>query len=218
MASSKPARRGRFITFEGGEGAGKSTQIKLLAASLREAGLTVDETREPGGSPRAELIRKFILSGEAKPMGVATEVFLFNAARYDHVVNRIAPALSAGTWVLCDRFADSSRVYQSVAGGVDMALARGLETLVVGETRPDLTFILDLPAEIGLARASARRGASDTADRFEAESLAMHECIRAGYLAIAEEEPARCAVIDANGEPAEVASAIRRIVAERLKV
>jgi dTMP kinase len=148
-------------------------------------------------------------------MGPTTEVFLFNAARYDHIRTRIAPALERGAWVLCDRFADSSRVYQSVAGGVDMDLALGLERLVVGATRPDLTLILDLPAAEGLARAAARRG-HGRGDRFEAEALAVHERIRQGYLAIAREEPARCAVIDAARPPDLVAVDIRAVVRERL--
>jgi dTMP kinase len=210
------AGRVRFITFEGGEGSGKSTQQKLLAAALRDAGLAVEETREPGGSTRAERIREFILGGHAKDMGPTTEVFLFNAARYDHIQSRIAPALAAGRWVLCDRFADSSRVYQAVAGGVDMTLALGLERLVVGETRPDLTIILDLPAADGLARARARRGEGADADRFEAEGLAIHERIRAGYRAIAREEPDRCAVVDANRPPEAIAVDIRALVKDRL--
>ncbi len=208
--------RGRFITFEGGEGSGKSTQQKMLAAALRETGLAVEETREPGGSQIAERIRAFILEGHAKAMGPTTETFLFNAARYDHVQKLIAPALRDGRWVLCDRFADSSRVYQAVAGGVDMTLALGLEKLVVGETRPDLTIILDLPAAVGLARARARRGVGADADRFEAEGLATHERIRAGYLAIARDEPARCATIDADRPPDAVAVDIRALVKDRL--
>ncbi len=157
-ATSGLPARGRFITFEGGEGGGKSTQSRRLAQALGAAGVAVVETREPGGSARAELIRAFILSGQAKPMGAATETFLFNAARYDHIATRIAPALVAGQWVLCDRFADSTRVYQAVAGGADEALVRGLERLVVGPARPDLTIILDLPAAVGLARAGPVRG------------------------------------------------------------
>lgn len=211
-------KRGRFVTFEGGEGGGKSTQLKLLAPALRAAGIEVVETREPGGSERAELIRAFILDGKAKAMGAATETFLFNAARYDHIATLIEPALAAGQWVLCDRFADSTRVYQALAGGADTALVRGLEKLVVGATKPDLTIILDLPAAVGLARAGERRGAKKRADRFEAESLATHERIRDGFLAIAREEPKRCSVIAADRDAETIARDIRLLVRDRLNV
>ena len=209
-------KRGRFVTFEGGEGAGKSTQIRLLARTLAAEGLLIDETREPGGSERAELIRAFILSGQAKAMGAATETFLFNAARYDHITARIAPSLAAGAWVLCDRFSDSTRVYQTIIGGAEPALVRGLEELVVGAMRPDLTVILDLPAEIGLARAGVRRGGDVGPDRFEAESLKTHQRIREGFLAIAKEEPTRCAVVAGDRAPDIVAADILRLVRERL--
>lgn len=208
--------RGRFITFEGGEGGGKSTQIRMLADALIASGRQVEQTREPGGSERAELIRSFVLSGQAKAMGAATETFLFNAARYDHIATRIAPSLAVGVWVLCDRFSDSTRVYQTIVGGADPRLVRGLETLVVGATRPDLTIILDLPADVGLGRARARRGGESAPDRFEAEDLATHERIRAGFLAIAREEPDRCAVIAADRDQNIVAADIRRLVRERL--
>ena len=215
MATPDRSARGRFITFEGGEGAGKSTQVRLLAQALREAGISVDETREPGGSEIAERVRDFLLSGQAKEMGPVAETFLFNAARYDHVRARIAPALEKGTWVLCDRFADSSRIYQSVAAGVEMSLVLGLEKIVVGDTQPDLTFVLDLPAPEGLARAGARRGAA-TVDRFESQDIAVHERIRAGFLAIAQSEPGRCAVVDATRPAATLMFDIRAIVRERL--
>src|SRR5215471_11768028 len=159
--------RGRFITFEGGEGSGKSTHAKRLAERLRSCGLTVVLTREPGGSPGAEAIRHVILSGAAKPLGSHAEAILFAAARDDHVRELIRPALDAGRWVVCDRFADSTRIYQGVLGNIDPRVIRGLERVAVGDTRPDITCILDAPAELGLKRATSRR-AGGTADRFEA--------------------------------------------------
>ena len=158
--------RGHFITFEGGEGSGKSTHAKALAERLTALGIEVVLTREPGGSPGAEIIRHVILSGIAKPLGAETEAFLFAAARDDHVQNTILPALAAGRWVSCDRFIDSTRVYQGVLGNVDGKLIRGLERITVGkDARPDVTFLLDVPATVGLARAQKRRGDGD-ADHF----------------------------------------------------
>src|SRR5512139_2994397 len=148
--------RGRFITFEGGEGSGKSTHASELAKRLESLGIEVVLTREPGGSPGAEVIRHIILSGIAKPLGAETEAILFAAARDDHVNSTIRPALDAGKWVICDRFIDSTRVYQGVLGKVDMKLIRSLERVTVGATMPDLTFVLDVPANIGLARAKTR--------------------------------------------------------------
>src|ERR1019366_2091236 len=150
--------RGRFITFEGGEGSGKSTHARLLADRLNALGIEVVLTREPGGSPGAEIIRHILLSGITKPLGAETEAILFAAARDDHVRTTILPALLAGKWVICDRFIDSTRVYQGALGHVDPRLIRSLERVTVGPAVPDLTFILDVPAKIGLARASARRG------------------------------------------------------------
>src|SRR5262250_1076550 len=159
--------RGRFITFEGGEGTGKSTQAAILAERLKAFGLMVVLTREPGGSPGAEAIRHVILSGAAQPLGSHAEAILFAAARDDHVQELIRPALDDGKWVVCDRFADSTRIYQGVLGNVDPRVIRSLERIAVGDTRPDVTCILDVPPETGLARALRRRGAS-SADRFEA--------------------------------------------------
>src|SRR5476651_2450603 len=156
--------RGHFITFEGGEGSGKSTHAAMLAAHLKSLGIDVVLTREPGGSTGAEIIRHVLLSGVAKPLGAETEAILFAAARDDHVRTTILPALQAGQWVICDRFIDSTRVYQGVLGNVDPRLIRSLERVTVGRARPELTFILDVPAKIGLARATARRG-KDVADR-----------------------------------------------------
>ncbi len=160
--------RGRFITFEGGEGTGKSTHTKLLAERLRAAGIEVVLTREPGGSPGAEIIRHVILSGAAKPLGPEAETMLFASARDDHLRTTIRPALKRGAWVICDRFADSTRVYQGIVGSVDPRLIGELERITVGDTMPDLTFVLDVPADVGLARARHRRGAAE-ADRFESE-------------------------------------------------
>jgi len=205
---------GRFITFEGGEGTGKSTQCRLLAERLRAGGDRVVITREPGGSPGAEAIRHVLLSGVAKPFGAEAETLLFAAARDDHLRTTIQPALAAGAWVLCDRFADSTRVYQGVAGKVDVRFIRGLERIVVGNTRPELTCILDLPAEAGLARAAARRGNGET-DRFEGEALAFHTSLRNAYRALATEEPERCVVVDAASDAKVVSEVIWSIVSGR---
>jgi dTMP kinase len=208
MTRERLARlRGHFITFEGGEGSGKSTHAATLAQHLKSIGIDIVLTREPGGSTGAEIIRHILLSGIAKPLGAETEAILFAAARLDHVLNTILPALKAGKWVICDRFIDSTRVYQGVLGHVDPRLILGLERVTVGPAKPELTFILDVPAKIGLARATARRG-KDVADRFEAESIAYHESLRKAYSALAEKEPKRCIVIDGR--------APREIVAERI--
>ncbi|HEX8164982.1 MAG TPA: dTMP kinase [Beijerinckiaceae bacterium] len=193
---------GRFVTFEGGEGAGKSTQIGRLARRLEQRGVEVVTTREPGGSERAERIRGAVLGGGAKPLGRLAEAILFSAARHDHLEEKIRPALARGAFVLSDRFADSTRAYQGSEGVLDQKLLAGLERIVVEATKPDLTFILDLPAEVGLARAAARReAASEDVDRFEAEDLGFHERLREAFLAIARKEPERCVVIDAAADP-----------------
>jgi dTMP kinase len=207
--------RGRFITFEGGEGTGKSTQAAMLAERLRTFGLGVLETREPGGSPGAEAIRHVLLSGAAQPLGSHAEAILFAAARDDHVRQLIRPALEAGRWVVCDRFADSTRIYQGVLGNVDPRVIRSLERITVGDTRPDITFVLDLPAELGLRRAAARRGRA-AVDRFEAETLEFHGKLREAYRELAEREPERCVLIDASDEADTVANAIWAIVDRRL--
>ncbi|WP_137044768.1 dTMP kinase [Pseudolabrys sp. FHR47] len=207
--------RGKFITFEGGEGSGKSTHTALLAERLRARGLDVVLTREPGGSPGAEIIRHIILSGIAKPLGTETETILFAAARDDHVNATILPALQAGKWVVCDRFIDSTRVYQGALGKVDMKLIRGLERVTVGEAMPDLTILIDVPANIGLARAKTRRG-EGAADRFEAESVEFHENLRLAFLDVAKKEPKRFAVIDGRPPRDVVAERIWDAVAQRL--
>jgi dTMP kinase len=210
------ARRGRFITLEGGEGAGKSTQAKLLAEKLSTLGLSVVVTREPGGSPGAEALRDIILSGKAEPFGPAGEAILFSAARIDHIDRLIAPALGRGAWVISDRFADSTRAYQGVAGKLDPALIASLERVAVGDVRPDLTLILDLAVEKGLARAAARRGEKGVTDRFEREGDAFHQTLRQAFLDIARAEPNRCAIIDADKPPQDVAQTIWICVRERL--
>lgn len=208
---------GRFITFEGGDGAGKSTQIRRLAARLAEAGKAVVTTREPGGTPLAESVRNVILSGRARTFGAEGEALLFGAARADHVEKLIRPALHAGQWVLSDRFHDSTRVYQGLAGGVDEALLAALDRVTVGTTRPDLTVILDLPAELGLKRLAARRAETGAApDRFEGDALALQQRRRQAFLDIAAREPDRCAVVDASRGEADVADEIWRIVSARL--
>ena len=207
--------RGRFISFEGGEGSGKSTHCALLSDRLRSLGISVVRTREPGGSPGAEAIRHVLMSGAAKPLGAEAEAILFAAARDDHVKATIEPALSRGAWVISDRFLDSTRVYQGTLGHVNPTFIRALERVTIGELRPDLTFILDVPAEVGLARARKRRG-QQAADRFEAESPAAHQELCEAYRLLAHAEPARCVMIDATEPKAAVADRIWKSVSERL--
>lgn len=205
--------QGLFITFEGGEGAGKSTQIARLAEHLRASGDDVLVTREPGGSPGAEAVRHVILSGAAEPFGPAMEALLFAAARNDHVEQVMRRALKSGRMVLCDRYIDSSRVYQGVTGDLDPDLMRAIEQMAINGLMPDLTIILDLPAEVGLQRANARRGAG-TADRFEKETIDLHHKRRDAYLAIASEEPERCKVVAADRPAGEIAREIAALVDE----
>lgn len=204
--------QGFFISFEGGEGAGKSTQIRRLADRLATAGHDVIVTREPGGSPGAEAIRDLLVNGAADRWSPVTESLLMYAARRDHLERVIRPALARGAIVLCDRFADSTRAYQGAGGDAPASLIAALEAHVLGGTVPVLTLILDLPAEVGLQRAEARGGAA----RFESKGLAFHERLRAGYLEIARQEPERCVVIDANAPLDAVTAAISDVVAQRL--
>jgi dTMP kinase len=203
---SKP-KRGRFISFEGGEGSGKSTQLRLLAEKLETAGIAAVTTREPGGSPGAEVIRYMVLAGMGKLLGPDTESLLFAAARDDHVHTVITPALAEGKWVLCDRFSDSTRVYQGKLGQVDSRLINALERVTIGNVKPDLTFVLDVPVEVGLARAAERRGKGQ-ADRFESENVAFHQTLRSAYLQLVKDNPARCALIDATAGPDDIAQRI----------
>ena len=206
---------GRFITFEGGEGTGKSTHAAMLAARLKLFGIAVQLTREPGGSTGAEIMRYILLSGVARPLGPNVEALLFAAARDDHLTTLIRPALGKGAWVVCDRFADSTRIYQGVVGRVDARAIRAMERIVVGDTRPDLTLILDVPAKDGMRRAAARRGLA-VADRFEAEALAFHEKLRDGFLTLAANEPDRCVLIDATMPKEQVAEQVWRVVVKKL--
>ncbi len=207
-----------FITLEGGEGAGKSTLAQALAARLGALGLRVDLTREPGGSPKAEAIRETILSGQVKRHGAFVEALLFSAARIDHVDRRIRPALEGGAWVICDRFLDSTRVYQGVLGEVDPGLLAELEQVTVDGLMPDLTLILDLDPQIGLARAARRRAPGESGDRFESETLVFHRRLREAFLAIAAAEPQRCAVLDASLSPEALAQAAWDVLKARLSL
>lgn len=210
-----PAGPARFITLEGGEGTGKSTQSRRLAQALGSVGIETIVTREPGGSPGAEAIRTLILTGGEFGFGALAEALLFSAARADHLDRTIRPALARGAWVICDRFADSTRAYQGALGRAEPGALDSLESLVVGATRPALTLVLDLDAETGLARAGARRGAAQ-ADRFEAEGLSFHRRLRDAFRAIAAADAGRCVLIDASGTEDEVAAAILDAVRARL--
>jgi dTMP kinase len=193
--------RGRFITFEGGEGTGKSTQVARLVDRLRAQGREVIRTREPGGSHGGEAIRELVVRGSADRWSARTELLLMFAARSDHLERTILPALEAGHWVVCDRFADSSRAYQGLAGGAETAFVEALDRHVVGRDQPDLTLVFDLPAEVGLERALAR-AQEDT--RFESKGIAFHQALRQAFQAIVETHPERCLLIDATGSVDEV--------------
>ena len=203
---------GRFITLEGGEGAGKSTQIARLTERLK-ARHEIVATREPGGSPGGEMIRKLLVEGPAERWDGTTEALLHFAARRDHLRTTVWPALERGAWVISDRFADSTRAYQGWGHGLDLMALERLYDVAVGVFRPDLTLILDLPVDAGLARAAARRGAET---RYESLPRTFHERVREGFLTIARNEPERCVVIDASQDVDAVATSIGRVVAERL--
>ncbi|SCB39495.1 dTMP kinase [Rhizobium hainanense] len=207
---------GLFVSFEGGEGAGKSTQIRRLAERLRERGHEVLVTREPGGSPGAEAVRHVLLSGAAEMFGTRMEAILFAAARNDHVEDVIRPAMARGTIVLCDRFMDSSRVYQGVTGNLEPDYIEALQRVAVNGVIPHCTLILDIPAEIGLERARKRASAVTAPDRFEKEEMQTHEKRREAFLDIAAREPDRCHVIDAQRSEDEIAAEIAGIVDKRL--
>jgi dTMP kinase len=207
---------GRFITLEGGEGTGKSTQIRRLAAALESKGVKVLATREPGGSPGAEQIRKLMVEGEPGRWDAVTETLLAYAARTDHVARTIGPALVAGTWVISDRFNDSTFAYQGVGRGVPRETIRRIDSAVLDDFAPDLTLILDLDAKLGLARALARPDAKTAAEnRFEKFGADFHEKLRQAFLDIARRSPDRCRVIDASGSEDAVAEAILAAVSRR---
>lgn len=207
--------RGRFITLEGGEGAGKSTHIRLLADWLGAQGREVVITREPGGTDGAEAIRRLIVEGAVDRWDAVTETLLLNAARHDHVTRLIEPALARGAWVLCDRYVDSTLVYQGTAKGMALETLLQLHSLATGPLWPDLTLVLDLPPAIGLARAASRHGAET---RFEAHDVGFHEALRRGFLDLAQRFADRCAVVDASAPVEAVSAAIEAIVRERLSL
>lgn len=195
---------GRFVTVEGGEGVGKSTNVDFVCALIRQRGFEVIATREPGGTPTAERIRELLLEHGEEPMPDAAELLLFFAARALHVENVIRPALAAGRWVVCDRFTDATRAYQGAGRGLDAERIEQLAKWVHGDLEPDLTLLLDAPAEVGRRRAERRSGA----DRLEGEQAAFHARVREAYLALAAREPARFAVIDASRRLEDVRAAI----------
>ncbi|MFO1033658.1 MAG: dTMP kinase [Hyphomicrobiales bacterium] len=204
---------GLFITLEGGEGSGKSTQAKMLTAHFKALGHTVLLTREPGGTPQGEALRALLVSGDVSQWSAASEAMLMSAAREVHVRQVIAPALARGETVICDRFMDSTRVYQGHAGGAPHPLISALEAAAVGNVLPHLTLIFDLPPDVGLARAKAR--GTDAEDRFERKGLAFHQQLRKGFRILAQAEPERCALVDAVQSEADVSGQIRAILKER---
>ena len=210
---------GKFITLEGGEGAGKTAQIKLLADALKAGGLDPIITREPGGSPAAEVIRSLLVEGAVDRWQPMTEALLNFAARLEHVQATIEPALAAGRWVLCDRFADSTVAYQGYGHDLGRAVIDELHRLVLGYFQPDLTVILDIPVAEGLARATNREQAEGSReDRYEHMDEGFHQRLRDGFLDIARRNPERCVVIDAAQELDNVQAEIRTVVGQRLKV
>jgi dTMP kinase len=206
--------RGRFISFEGGEGSGKSTQIKMLAERLAGVNLKAIVTREPGGSPGAEIIRHLVLSGMGKLLGAEAETLLFAAARDDHARTVIEPALKRGVWVLSDRFSDSTRVYQGALGKVSPGILNAMQRVTIGDLKPDLTIILDVPVKVGLKRAALRRGTASP-DRFEQEDVKFHQQLREAYRQIAANEPERCVLIDATQEADKVAANVWSALRDR---
>jgi dTMP kinase len=205
--------RGKFITFEGGEGAGKSTQIRRLAERLVSAGVPTTVTREPGGSPGAEQIRSLLVNGAADRWSATSEALLHFAARRDHLEKTILPALEAGRWVLCDRFVDSTMAYQGYGHLLGREIIEQLQSIVVGKQLPDLTLILDIDAKDGLQRAGTRAGGED---RYESMELAFHQRLREGFLDIAKRSPERCALVDAAGTIDDIAGQIDALVRRRL--
>lgn len=218
MLEAPKVSRARFITFEGGEGVGKSTQVKRLLHNLQQHAIDAVRTREPGGTPRAEAIRSFILQGRSESWGAGAEAVLFAAARLDHVNQLIAPNLRNGVWVLSDRFHDSTRAYQGLTGGVNDKLIEALETLALDGHTPDLTIVLDMDPEAAFQRVAQRAledGLALTGDRFEKEELDWHKRLREGFLAIAKANPDRCVVISAAQSEDALEAAIWKAVTER---
>ncbi len=209
------AKQGRFITFEGGEGTGKSTQAKRLAATLKAKGIASIVTREPGGSPGAEEIRSLLVHGDPGRWNPLTEALLFYAARADHTERTIKPALAAGKWVICDRYSDSSYAYQGGGRGLARETVRRIEAIAIDDFKPDLTFVLDLPTKIGLERAIQRSGDEK---RFEEFDIAFHERMRKTFLEIARRSPDRCIVIDAGKDEEEVAETVFRTLKARFRI
>jgi dTMP kinase len=207
-------QRGRFITLEGGEGAGKSTQIRRLAGQLERAGIAVLTTREPGGAAAAEEVRRLLVEGEPGRWQPVSEALLHYAARAEHVARTIRPALAAGTWVVCDRFADSTMAYQGYGHRLGRAAILALDRVVLRGFKPDLTLVLDLPVAAGLARAAERGGA----DRYERMGRDFHERVRRGFRDIVRHAPRRCVLVSAAGNPDQVASRLWRALAQRFKL
>jgi dTMP kinase len=212
MSSAGPAR---FITLEGGEGAGKSTHARALSQALTERGISTIVTREPGGSPGAEVIRKLLVEGEPGRWTPEVETLLMFTARADHIARTIRPALESGAWVICDRFTDSTYAYQGAGRGVDAEFIRRIERASVGDFRPDLTLILDLPVEEGFSRIGDRAHAEN---RFEKFDHGFHERLRRYFCELAEREPERCVLVDSRGAAEEVSQQIWRAVATRFKL
>ncbi|MDB5530203.1 MAG: dTMP kinase [Devosia sp.] len=218
MLDASQASRARFITFEGGEGVGKSTQVKRLLASLAETSIQAVRTREPGGTPKAEAVRSFILQGRSESWGAGGEAVLFAAARLNHVNELIAPNLAAGKWVISDRFHDSTRAYQGLTGGVDDKLIAALEALALDGHAPDLTIVLDMDPEIAFRRVAQRAiedGLALTGDRFEKEDIEWHKRLRDSFLSIAKANPNRCVVISADQGEDALEAAIWAVVSDK---
>ncbi|HEY5337826.1 MAG TPA: dTMP kinase [Rhizomicrobium sp.] len=205
----------RFITLEGGEGTGKSTQAKRLAAALKKQGVEAVVTREPGGSPGAEQIRQLLVEGDPGRWDGRTETLLVFAGRVDHIERTIKPALAAGQWVISDRFTDSTYVYQGIGRGVDRETIRRIESVAIGDFKPDFTLILDLPVSVGLERAKARQSSEN---RFEGFDAAWHEKLRAAFRDVANRHADRCVLLDAGGSEDEVAGLIWNSVAKRFSL
>jgi dTMP kinase len=214
----RPPRHGRFITFEGGEGVGKSTQVKRLVAALSERSIEAIRTREPGGTPKAEAVRAFILQGRSEAWGAGAEAVLFAAARLDHVSQLVTPNLDNGRWVISDRFADSTRAYQGLTGGVDVRLIDALEVLALNGHKPDLTIMLDMDPEAAFHRVMERETEAvlaETGDRFEKEDLEWHKRLRDAFLAIARNNADRCVIIPANQTEEALAQEILDVMLRR---